>query len=537
MALFKPAETTSAYLKMGLLGFAGSGKTKTAALTAIGLIKLMRERGLDLGKKPAFFLDTETGVDWVAPDFRAAGIQLETAKTRAFADLLMAVEEAQANGSLLLIDSISHFWKELCDTYQKKKAQQFKNSTYRLQFQDWGYLKGEWGKFTDAFINSPLHIILAGRAGYEYDYFEEEGGRKELEKTGIKMKAEGEMGYEPSLLVLMERNQRIENGSVAATWREATILKDRSTLLDGKVFRDPTFADFLPHVERLNLGGKQLGVDTSRTSEHMIPKDRRDYAPVQRKIVIDEIQTLLTLHHPGQSAQDKTTKLKLLLKHFDASWVEIEEVMPLDRLREGYDGLYRELEKKPSKYGSAIEKDNASLDMNDELPDFATAPAAQTAPETKPAEATPAQQAAKAVEERLAAEAAAPKETKAEGEPKRRQTRKVPEQPAASVTDPGATHTTTMPSEGTGMVANSENPAPVEETRPVERSNVEPLRNAETFFAEIALMRTIKALKNWSNTVKAEVNALPEKDAIWTAYFDKIDKLEAGEPVQETAAA
>jgi len=34
---------------------------------------------------------------------------------------------------------------------------------------------------------------------------DEESGKKNLEKTGIKMKAKGELGYEPSLLVLMER--------------------------------------------------------------------------------------------------------------------------------------------------------------------------------------------------------------------------------------------------------------------------------------------------------------------------------------------
>ena len=43
-------------------------------------------------------------------------------------------------------------------------------------------------KFTDLFINAPIHIILCGRAGYEYDYFEDqETGKKNLEKTGIKI--------------------------------------------------------------------------------------------------------------------------------------------------------------------------------------------------------------------------------------------------------------------------------------------------------------------------------------------------------------
>jgi hypothetical protein len=54
MALFKKAEITSSYLKAGIMGFAGSGKTYTAASVAIGLHKLTKS------DNPMFFLDTET---------------------------------------------------------------------------------------------------------------------------------------------------------------------------------------------------------------------------------------------------------------------------------------------------------------------------------------------------------------------------------------------------------------------------------------------------------------------------------------------
>jgi hypothetical protein len=377
MTLFQPAESTSAFLKMGLLGFAGSGKTKTAALTAIGLVLYAREKKIEYADKPVMFLDTETGSDWVRPDFDRAGIPLMVAKTRAFVDLLTAVEEAQKSGSLLLIDSISHYWKELCDSYSRQKAKQFKQATYRLQFQDWGYLKGEWGKFTDAFINSPLHIILAGRAGYEYDYFENDEGKKELEKTGVKMKAEGEMGYEPSLLVLMERNQKIEGGSVVASWREATVLKDRSTLLDGKVFTDPTFRNFMPHIAMLNLGGKQLGVDTKRTSEHAVVVEKKDWTGTQRAIVLEEIEALLVEHYPGQKAEEKQAKAALIFEYFETrSWTAVCN-MRLEELRERFNALHIKLNGKPSHYVAAIERDKP-VAMNDELPEHSAPPAATT---------------------------------------------------------------------------------------------------------------------------------------------------------------
>jgi hypothetical protein len=59
--LFKPAEVTSAYLKPDLTGFTSSGKTKTSAIIATGLVKMMRDLGLTLAGKPVCFIDTETG--------------------------------------------------------------------------------------------------------------------------------------------------------------------------------------------------------------------------------------------------------------------------------------------------------------------------------------------------------------------------------------------------------------------------------------------------------------------------------------------
>jgi len=376
MALFKPAENTTAYLKMALMGFQGSGKTYTGTDTAIGLVQLMRKLKLPMGDKPIFFLDTEKGSDWIKPQVEAAGIGLFTAKTRAFTALLEAVPEAEANGSVMLIDSLTHFWVELTETYCAMKAREYKRASYRLQFQDWAFLKAEWRKFTDRFVNSSVHIIACGRAGFEYDYNEDENGKKQLEKTGVKMKAEGEMGYEPDLLVLMERRMDMETKT---DQHIAHVVKDRSTLLDGKEFAEPTFKCFLPHIQRLNLGGRQLGVDTSLTSAKLIPADARDNRTIQRKIALDEIESLLVYHIPGQAAADKKRKLELLRTHFNASWTEMSEVMSLERLRQGYDTLHHTLEGTHSRYHQEAPEEPAR-DINDDLPEHSAPPAAAVKP-------------------------------------------------------------------------------------------------------------------------------------------------------------
>lgn len=341
MGLFHKAESTSAFAKIGMMGFAGSGKTYTASQFAVGLHKLQKST------KPVFFLDTETGSDWVMPIFKSSGVPLSVAKTRAFVDLLTAVEEATKEGSVLIVDSVTHFWTELTESYAKKK-----NRTRGLEFQDWAYLKKEWGKFTTAFINAPLHIIICGRAGYEYDYFENDSGKKELEKTGVKMKAEGEFGFEPSLLILMERYQTKDMKVV----RTATILKDRSTRLDGMTFDNPTFETIRPHVEFLNIGGQHMGVDTSRNSESAIDAPERSRRKEQTEIALGELQGLMTKHHPGQTADEKKKKIDLLERCFGRRSWEAVSAMPLEEIQKGFDTMHVILEGRPYYSASGVDE-------------------------------------------------------------------------------------------------------------------------------------------------------------------------------------
>lgn len=318
-SLFSSSESTQAYLKMGLFGFAGSGKTRTATEVAIGLIKYLAERKLPVSGLPAYFLDTETGADYVRPRFKQEGIELRVAKTRAFSDLIPAVKEAEKNGSILIIDSITHFWREFTESYATKRQRK-----RGLEFSDWAYLKAEWGKFTDIYINSHSHIIMCGRAGYEFDFFRDENDKKQLEKTGVKMKAETETGYEPSVLVLMEREMELETKKVV---RRGYVLKERFGVIDGCRFDNPTFANFKPHVELLNIGGEHLGVDTSRTSEGMIEKpDSAGYLIRQRcEILHDEIQSLMVKHHPSTGGADKKAKIELLEFAFGTpSWERVK---------------------------------------------------------------------------------------------------------------------------------------------------------------------------------------------------------------------
>lgn len=348
MSLFTKAANTQCFLKAGFMGLAGSGKTYTASKVAIGLVGYLRERNLPEGGRPVYFADTETGSSYVKPHFDKAEIELFTAKTRAFSDLVALVDEAESNSGILLIDSITHFWREFTESYAKKKNRN------RLEFQDWSFLKTEWGKFTDRFVNSKLHIIMCGRMGYEYDFFkDEETGKKQLEKTAVKMKAETETGYEPSLLVWMERYMDMATKEVC---REAHVLKERFDVIDGQSFKDPTFVTFLPHIELLSLGGIQVGVDSSRTSEAIIPgiegKPEWQVRKEQKEIALDEITEVIKKHHGGRSESDQLARGDLLEKHFGTrSWKKIE-TLDFDIIKKGRASLWISLE--GIEYGAII---------------------------------------------------------------------------------------------------------------------------------------------------------------------------------------
>ena len=161
---FMPAQNTKPYFKAALEGFAGSGKTYTAALIAIGIHKRIKS------EKPIVMFDTEKAAKFLKPLFAEAGIELLVRESKSFADLAKAMALMREGASdVLIIDSITHVREEFLRAYQIKSGHR------RLQFQDWGIIKPTWkAEFSDPFVNDPYHVIMCGRAGFEY---ENEGGR------------------------------------------------------------------------------------------------------------------------------------------------------------------------------------------------------------------------------------------------------------------------------------------------------------------------------------------------------------------------
>lgn len=333
MSLLKPSTLKQSFLKMGIYGNAKAGKTYTASLIAIGLHKKIHS------KKPVAFYDSETGSEYVLPTlFKPAGIDMISVKSRSFADLREVLKECeQGAAEILIIDSITACWLEIQKAYKQQKKLSY------IQLQDWAAIKEEWAQMTTEYLNSPLHIIVCGRAQDIWTETTDQQGRKEKSVTGTKMHVEKGLAYEPSLLVELEKEINPTTGFLTT---RAWIIGDRFDKIDGKCFDNPTFETFLPHIEQLNLGGKHEGVDVSRTSDNLFSSDDgQALSEIRRKqaIYTEQIEGVLTAAYPGRSSEETKKKLELLNLAFNSySWQDIQN-RPVNVLMAGLEIIKKKL--------------------------------------------------------------------------------------------------------------------------------------------------------------------------------------------------
>jgi len=327
---FMEVANTKPYFKAAFEGFAGSGKTYTSALVAIGLHQKIKS------KKPVVMFDTEKAAKFLKRVFNEAGIELLVKESRTLADLKesMRLLRDQQVSDILIIDSISHVWEDTVESYKRKVGRT------HLQFQDWGILKPMWkAEFSDPLVRDPYHIIMCGRAGFEYENeINADTGKREIYKSGVKMKVEGETAYEPDILVLMERFEEIL-GKDKKVYRQATIVKDRSTLIDGKTFMNPDFTNFEPAIDDMLANPvKREIVETDSTGLFKTEEDKREYVR-KREIVLEKISNELVKAWPSTGAADKKKRIEASEIVFGTnSWEEIK-IKKLSELDAGLETL------------------------------------------------------------------------------------------------------------------------------------------------------------------------------------------------------
>lgn len=347
MTILSDGDDSTGWLKAGFFGFEKSGKTFTATMLACAVREHFKLDG------PISMFDTETGSLYVRPAVRAlTGRDLLAKKARNLDDLMRWFDACvKAKVSVALIDSMSHISDELRDSLLKQineaRAKRGWQKALRLEFQDQMRVTEQMNKFKTLYLNAPLHTIVCGRAKNEWEMQERDDGtqKKDLVKVGVAMRAAAEFGYEPSLLVEMERDQDTHDGHKLI--RTATVLGDRFGVIDAKKINfastpDPkkamaaVYKFFKPHLDLLQPGAWSP-VDVDRQTDFNVQEGDADWASEKktRVILCEEIMGAILKMWPGQSAHEKQEKAELIESVFSTrSWTKVES-MTSEQLRKG----------------------------------------------------------------------------------------------------------------------------------------------------------------------------------------------------------
>src|SRR5260221_508225 len=205
MAGFRKAKAEQAALKMGLYGPPGAGKTFTTLLLAEGLAKFTKKR--------VAMVDTEHGSDFYCQRVATRTVLPEASDfdaiyTRALTEVSSSIRALDTKEyGVVIIDAITHLWEAARAAYD---GRQTKIGT--IPMQAWGKIKKPYKDLMAYLLSSPMHVLICGRQGVEYETDEE---TDELKAIGVKMKAEGETPYEPHILIRMEALKPKKTNEVA----------------------------------------------------------------------------------------------------------------------------------------------------------------------------------------------------------------------------------------------------------------------------------------------------------------------------------
>jgi hypothetical protein len=336
--LFISTSDSRRYIKMSFEGFAGAGKTETAARVVIGIWE-------HEGKKsPVLMIDTEESAKFLIPLFAKAGIvegeHLFVSRSRSLADWNKILKIAEDEQAIFLTDSVTHIYEEMQTAYRKSKSRK------PSAMEEARVLKPIWKEqFSVPFVRAQCHAIFTGRATWEYEAEknEETGKIEGFNKSGIKMRGDNETAFEPDHLSLMSRCQEVNNNDLKV-WREALVVKSRYQEFDGKVFKNPTFKDFEPLYNFVMTGS------AARPKQHETPVEVlfEEKAPVARVVQANQKQQGLLLAiqdvlaaRAGTGPMARSVKAELCAKTFGERVKTWDDVKALDEadLKDGLNKL------------------------------------------------------------------------------------------------------------------------------------------------------------------------------------------------------
>lgn len=278
---FTKAEAKQARLKLGIYGGQGSGKTLTALLIAEGLAKLE-------GKRVAY-IDTELGTDFYIQTIAERAVHpeafdIDRIVTRSIMEAVDEVRNLDPNvHGVLVADSMTHLWEATTGAYTGPRM---KNG--QIPIQAWGPIKKPYKQFMSFFLDGNFHAILCGREGIKMEA-DDDG---DMQFAGTKIKAEGETGYEPHILIRMHADWKKDGSGYANT---AFFEKDRSGMFTGRKVESPNFHTIIPLLKYLGseVQGKLGDLEASAERDAAAIEAQQERAETERRSLCETIRTAI----------------------------------------------------------------------------------------------------------------------------------------------------------------------------------------------------------------------------------------------------
>jgi len=208
MTEFHKAERKKGKLRLAIAGPAGSGKTYSALLMALGLGGRIAMIDTERGSGELYDHLGQYDACTIHPPF----------EPKKYVEAIKAAEDL--GYETIIIDYLSHAWVGqggLLDVHGHI-ADKTGNS-----WSAWRQVTPKHNELVDAMLQSKCHIIATMRSKMEYAQVEE-NGKKQVKKLGMSPIQRDGMEYEFTVFIDLDQQHT------------ATTTKDRTTLFDGQYF-------------------------------------------------------------------------------------------------------------------------------------------------------------------------------------------------------------------------------------------------------------------------------------------------------------
>lgn len=217
MSSFKKASKKKQKLRLAIFGASGSGKTKSALRIAKGIADKLNKR--------IAVIDSEyESASLYADEFDFDTVSLENDKSiNAYTRYLKEVSNDDEYG-VVVIDSMSHAWKELLEEIEKLAKAKYNGNTFRA----WGEGTPKQQELIHAILSNKCHVIATMRSKTEWVMETASNGKPKPTRVGLT--PEQGKGIEYEFTMLMEITPE----------HYANVIKDRSGKFQDKMFEKPS---------------------------------------------------------------------------------------------------------------------------------------------------------------------------------------------------------------------------------------------------------------------------------------------------------